>query len=109
MILENDFNELSYQTLLQVLSKKLKKEIIEASYQVQELQGGTVANVYLITGIAISITQINEPYRLVLKKQNKWERYGDINSWRREYDLYASDLNQSFPSDFSWPVCYHMH
>jgi hypothetical protein len=108
MRLRNELGERFYQTLLQVLSTKFNQDIIEASHEVQTLQGGTVGIVYLITGVATSNAQINEPYKLVLKIQNKWERYGDINSWRREYDLYASDLNQTFPSDFSWPECYHM-
>lgn len=41
-----------------------------------------------------------------MKKQVKWKRYGDVNSWRREYDLYQSGLHEEFLNDFSWPACY---
>jgi hypothetical protein len=47
------------------------------------------------------------PYRIVLKIQKKWERYGDPGSWRREYDLYASDLGATFSDALRWPTYYH--
>lgn len=108
MDLKNEQEEiLSYQTLLEVLTKKLKKDIIKATYRLKALHGGTVGTVYLVTGIATSANQQNSTYQIVLKKQRKWERYGDVFSWRREFDLYSSNLSQTFPNDFSWPECYH--
>ncbi len=104
--IKNHDEILSYKTLLQVLSKKLNKNIIDATYQLQKLHGGTVGQVHLVTGFATSDNQMIEPYQLVLKKQIKWERYGDLNSWRREFDLYNSDLSQTFSNDFAWPDCY---
>ena len=47
------------------------------------------------------------PEKVVLKTQKKWERYNDPDSWRREYDLYASDLGVEFTDDMCWPTCYH--
>ncbi|MBO9597825.1 MAG: aminoglycoside phosphotransferase family protein, partial [Cohnella sp.] len=47
------------------------------------------------------------PYRIVLKIQKKWERYGDPGSWRREYDLYTSELGATFSDALRWPTCYH--
>lgn len=60
------------------------------------LQGGTVGNVHLVSGTAETAEGEKLPYRIVLKIQKKWERYGDPGSWRREYDLYSSDLGATF-------------
>jgi hypothetical protein len=96
----------SYLNLLEALTIKLNKKVFHASYQIQKLHGGTVGNVFLITGLASSKSIKEEPYRIIFKKQVKWERYGDINSWRREYDLYHSYLQEEFTDDFSWPICF---
>ncbi|OWR32134.1 aminoglycoside phosphotransferase [Saccharibacillus sp. O23] len=88
------------------LSRQLQTEVVDADYQETTLQGGTIASVYLLTGIADAADGRKLPYRIVLKIQKKWERYGDPNSWRREYDLYASDLAETFSGGVRWPVCY---
>ncbi|WP_028595066.1 aminoglycoside phosphotransferase family protein [Paenibacillus assamensis] len=90
-----------------VLSKMLEKTIIRADYQLKELQGGTVGDVLLVTGIAVTSDGENLPYKVVWKTQKKFERYGDPDSWRREYDLYASDIKQVFSDSFRSPECYH--
>ena len=95
------------KTLKYALSRRFKKEIVSADYQTTSLQGGTVGEVNLITGIAETADGKQLPYRIVLKKQIKWERYGDPDSWRREYDLYASDLGATFSDALHWPTCYH--
>ena len=95
------------ETLIFVLSQQFKKEIIYADCQTMPLQGGTVGSVYLVTGIAETVDGEKLPYRNVLKIQKKWERYGDPLSWRREYDLYSSDLGSTFSDTFRWPTCYH--
>ncbi|MDL4842443.1 phosphotransferase [Aquibacillus rhizosphaerae] len=95
------------ETLICALSHQFKTAVISANYQSKSLQGGTVGNVYLITGSAETIDSKKIPYRIVLKIQKKWERYGDPNSWRREYDLYSSDLGSTFSDNFRWPKCYH--
>ncbi|WP_242985444.1 aminoglycoside phosphotransferase family protein [Vallitalea okinawensis] len=61
----------------------------------------------LVTGIAEVGDGEELPYNVVLKIQKKWNRYGDPDSWRREYDLYASDLDEVFTDAFRWPKCYH--
>ncbi|MGP0585611.1 phosphotransferase [Paenibacillus timonensis] len=95
------------ETLTDVLSGRFKREILSADYQMMPLKGGTVGNVYLVTGVAETVDGEELPYRIVLKIQKKWERYGDPDSWRREYDLYASDLETTFSDAFRWPTCYH--
>ncbi len=97
-----DLNKLTY-----VLSRKFKKDIVSADYQTVPLRGGTVGNVSLVTGLAETANGQQWPYRIVLKIQKKWERYGDPGSWRREFDLYSSDLGSSFSDTFRWPACYH--
>ena len=100
-------NELKDETLTQVLSKMLFTKIISVDFQVKQLHGGTVGNVQLVTGNAKTADGGNLPYKIVLKTQKKWERYGDPDSWRREYDLYASDFNKAFSDSFRCPECYH--
>lgn len=95
------------ESLIYALSRCFKKDIISADCQTRPLQGGTVGNVYLVTGIAETSDGERLPYRIVLKIQKKWERYGDPGSWRREYDLYSSDLGETFSDVFHWPTCYH--
>ncbi|WP_310829032.1 aminoglycoside phosphotransferase family protein [Paenibacillus pedocola] len=98
---------ITIETLTYALSQQFKKEIYSADFQTTSLQGGTVGNVQLVTGTAETTDGEQLPYRVVLKIQKKWERYGDPGSWRREYDLYASDLGATFTDTFRWPVCYH--
>lgn len=90
-----------------VLTKMLGKPIQHANCQTKQLQGGTLGDVRLITGMAETEDGDKVLYKVVLKIQNKWERYGDPGSWRREYDLYSSDLGTAFTNSFRWPECYH--
>ena len=95
------------ETLIYALSQRFKTDIISADCQTTPLQGGTVGNVHLVTGIAETADGEKMPYRILLKIQKKWERYNDPGSWRREYDLYMSDLETTFSDTFRWPTCYH--
>ncbi|MEO3946166.1 aminoglycoside phosphotransferase family protein [Gorillibacterium sp. CAU 1737] len=95
------------EALISALSQLFKTNIVSADYQTVPLHGGTVGSVFLVTGTAETADRKPLPYRVVLKVQTKWERYADPNSWRREYDLYASDLESTFLDDLRWPTCYH--
>ncbi|MCL2702453.1 MAG: phosphotransferase [Defluviitaleaceae bacterium] len=75
---------------------------IDEGYRITKLSGGSVGHVELVTG-----TYDNKPFKAVIKTQKKWERPGDPNSWRREYDLYTSGLSEIFTETFRWPKCYH--
>jgi len=81
--------------------------IIRADYQAKPLHGGTLGDVRLVTGTAVTADGEKRPYRLVAKAQRQWERYGDAGSWRREYDLYASGFGGLFEGPLRWPACYH--
>jgi len=96
------------ETLTCILSKLLVATIIRADYQTKQLQGGTLGDVRLVTGMAETVDSVELPYKVVLKIQKKWERPGDADSWRREYDLYVSDFNTIFSNSFRWPDCYHV-
>lgn len=100
-------NEDEYEILINVLCKMLGKTTISGTYETKQLQGGTLGDVQLVTGIAESVDGDKLPYKVVWKKQNKWERPGDPNSWRREYDLYQSNLGDEFTTDLRWPKCYN--
>lgn len=95
------------ETLNAVLHRRLEREIISADYQTIPLHGGTVGNVNLVTGIAETSEGEKLSYRIVLKIQKQWTRYNDPGSWRREYDLYASDLGETFSNALRWPTCYY--
>lgn len=90
-----------------VLSNMFNKTIIRADYQLKELKGGTIGDIRLVTGMAETSEGENLPYKVVSKTQKKFERYGDPDSWRREYDLYVSDFKEVFSDSFRWPECYH--
>lgn len=94
-------------TLIRVLSKMLDTEILCADYQTKDLEGGTIGDVQLITGIADTACGRKLPYNVVFKKTVKFVRHNDPESWRREYDLYASDLGTAFTKSLRWPKCYH--
>ena len=96
-----------YEILTYVLSKMFNETIISATHQTKQLQGGTLGDVQLVTGIAKTVDSEKLPYKVVWKKQKKWERPGDPNSWRREYDLYQSNLGVAFTPALRWPKCYH--
>ena len=95
------------KSLNTALSKMLGEDISHAEYQTEQLQGGTVGNVQLISGTAKTAAGDELPFKIVLKIQHKWEGQGDPNRWRREYDLYTSELCESFSDTFRWPTCYH--
>lgn len=95
------------ETLTYVLSKMLGTNIIHADYKTIQLHGGTLGDVQLVTGAAENTDGEKLSYSIVLKKQKKWERYGDPDSWRREYDLYSSDFGELFTESLRWPECYH--
>ena len=76
-------------------------KVFDEGYTVSSFKTGTVGDVTLISG-----TVAGKPAQRVVKKQKKWERPGDRDSWRREYDLYSADLGWVFSEDFRWPICY---
>ena len=99
---------LNRQVLKQVLSRIFKDKIVSAGYQTKSLHGGTLGDVRLVTGTCVTAGGVELPYKLVLKTQKKWERFGDPDSWRREYDLYKSGLGTLFLDSLRWPECYHL-
>ncbi len=92
---------------LDVISKMFSKTINLVDCQTTQLQGGTLGDVQLVTGMAETIDGGKLPYKVVWKKQKKWERPGDPDSWRREFDLYQSNLGATFTPALRWPECYH--
>ena len=95
------------EKLKEVLRKMFKTKITCADCQTRQLQGGTLGDVRLVSGTAQTADGEKLPYKVVWKTQKKWERFGDPGSWRREYDLYVSDLSTAFTKSFRRPDCYH--
>jgi len=94
-------------TLISVLSKMLNTKITHADYQTKDLEGGTIGDVLLVTGVADTADGRKLPYNVVYKKTGKFERHNDPGSWRREYDLYTSDFSTVFTDSLRWPECYY--
>ncbi|MFH1879351.1 MAG: aminoglycoside phosphotransferase family protein [Bacillota bacterium] len=95
------------QALLRAVSRMLGMPVIRASYEAAPLHGGTLGDVRLVQGIAKTAGGSALPFRIVQKTQKRWERPGDPASWRREYDLYRSNLGKFLPDTFRWPKCCH--
>ena len=99
--------ELRPEQLNEILSKALGRRIVRADCRTEQLHGGTLGDVRLVSGTAVTDGGESLPYKLVWKRQKKWERDGDPDSWRREYDLYESGLASAFTGALRPPACYH--
>jgi hypothetical protein len=99
--------ELNIETLTCVLSKTSGQTVTHADYQIEQVQGGSVGDVRLITGTAETGGGDKLPYEFILKVQKKWDCPVDPDSWRREYDLYKSDFGKLFSDTLRWPECFH--
>jgi len=104
-----EYNEqgINPEKLKEVLCKMFRTKITRADCQSEQLHGGTLGDVRLITGTAETAGGEKHSYKVVWKTQKKWERYDDPGSWRREYDLYSSELITAFTKSLRWPDCYH--
>ena len=100
-------DESELRGLKTALNTMFRSEAHVIDCQGRPLNGGTVGQVRLITGLAQTADAGRLPFRLVEKTQRKWERPGDPDSWRREYDLYRSGLSALFDDTLRWPACFH--
>lgn len=92
--------------LCKVLTAMLGQTAEVARCREEQLHGGTLGDVKLFSGSAKTADGTVQPFRAVQKKQKKWERDGDPDSWRREYDLAVSDFSSVFTDSLRWPDCY---
>jgi len=98
---------LQQEFINRIVSIALSKTVIQADFQMEQLHGGTLGDVRLVYGTARMIDGEEQAYRLVWKRQKKWDRPGDPESWRREYDFYNMGLEAFQAKQFRWPICYH--
>ncbi|MTI94716.1 MAG: aminoglycoside phosphotransferase family protein [Firmicutes bacterium] len=98
-------SEISRLPLLQALSNMLGVQVSDVAYESELLQGGDVGEVSKISGQAFS-NEGSYPFSLVLKKQQKWDRHGDPECWRREYEIYRHGLDQKLLQTIKLPRCY---
>jgi hypothetical protein len=92
--------------LYKASSNKFGQQVVKAEYHEKPLQGGTLGNVRLISGVAETNGGEKLPFDVVQKKQVKWERDGDSLSWRREYDLYKAGIENLLDENLHIPACY---
>jgi hypothetical protein len=100
-------DKIKTETLLTVVGKILGVPVKNANYNIKALHGGNVGDVMLVSGMAKTEKADRVPFNFVLKKSNRWERHADPLSWRREYDLYKTNLASFFLPEMRWPICYH--
>ena len=93
--------------MIKALTAMLNKPVVSFECEETPLDGGTVGDVRLISGSAITDKGEKIPFKMVYKTHEKFTRGGDPDSWKREYDLYISDIDKSFTGEFRWPKCYH--
>ncbi|MDD4140863.1 MAG: aminoglycoside phosphotransferase family protein [Eubacteriales bacterium] len=99
-------NPLNRQTLLGVVQILLGATVADLAYQVTHLHGGTLGDVRRVSGQATLTGGAVRPFDVVWKTQQRWLRPGDPGSWRREYDLFRTDLGRFFSPALRWPSCY---
>lgn len=92
--------------MIKALNAMLGKNIISFECQETPLDGGTIGNVRLVSGEAVTDGNKKITFKMVYKSHEKYNRSGDANSWKREYDLYNSILGKTFSDAFRWPKCY---
>lgn len=98
---------INYDTLIHVLAKMLNANVVHADYSTEQLQGGTIGDVRLVTGTAKTAGGEDLPYKVVFKTHKKYDRFADPASWHREYDFYMSGFDKFFSESLRWPECYH--
>jgi hypothetical protein len=99
--------KINTENLYLALRKMFNATITKATYETSKLHGGTIGDVYLISGKATTDKNKVYQYKIVNKIQKKFKRKFDDMSWRREFDLYNSNFSKSFSDDFRWPECYY--
>jgi hypothetical protein len=89
------------------LSSYFGETITQATKKIKRLEGGTVADVFLVKGMAMTSSCVKMPYSMIWKYTKKWNRPGDALSWRREFDWVQSHQNVDLGIDLKMPICYH--
>jgi len=95
---------LKTEELSLALSKKFGKKVKNVAYQLTQLQGGTIADVKLISGIATTVDGEALPYKVALKTQRS-ELFAEQRYF--EYELYTSGFSELFTAEFRCAECYH--
>jgi hypothetical protein len=72
----------------------------------ESIQVGSVGELYRFSGKIQPTAAAAAPCSLVLKIQQKWERGGDPECWRREALVYQSGIFDDLPGSLGVPDCY---
>lgn len=99
--------EINKKSLISALSNMLGQNVSDAVFDTDILTGGTLGDVYKIYGTATRETE-SIPFDIVLKIQRKWERHGDPECWRREFEIYRNGLYDAVPDSIKIPKCYFL-
>ncbi len=98
-------NTINQSSLLSALTSMFQEPIHDVSYTTELLQGGTVGNVKKLSGTVLT-TSGTQRFHMVLKTQKQWNRHGDPDCWRREYEIYKHGLTDTFSQFIHLPACY---
>lgn len=81
------------------------------SCRIEEFKEGTQGEVYLVQGVCLyednGISKKNN-WEVVLKIQKKWDRFGDPESWKREYLMYKNKVFEKLPNCIRVPKCFEI-
>lgn len=97
--------DMDKSSLFKALGNMLGATVEDATYSSEVLQGGTVGDVVKLAGDA-KTGNTSHPFSLVVKTQHKWDRHGDPECWRREYEIYKNGLTNELPKTLKLPQCY---
>lgn len=114
-IYEGMKRNINKETLTPVVRKVLNieqnAEININSYKINKFKEGTQGEVYLIRGECLYLHNECEKklnWDVVLKIQKKWNRFGDPESWKREFLMYYNEIFSNMPKNFRVPKCLEM-
>ena len=79
---------------------------VGAEFGVRRLHGGTLGDVRLVFGEALTEGGDRLPFKIVIKHQRKFDRHNDAGSWRREFDLHDAGFAGIFTGSPRWPDVY---
>lgn len=97
--------DINKESLLAALGNMFADKIMDVHYSTEILEGGTVGDVVKLSGEAKTDIAVL-PFSIVVKSQRKWDRHGDPDCWRREYDIYKQGLVDELPKTIRLPQYY---
>lgn len=107
----NISKEIIIPVVRKVLNIEQNADIEINSYKIDEFKEGTQGELYLVQGECLYLhngCEKNLNWDVVLKIQKKWDRFGDPESWKREFLMYENEIHTKMPKNLRVPKCFEM-